>query len=40
MMVLNLLKIKEQLSQQPELELSKQPMLTYLFHAKRNSSFK
>lgn len=34
MMFLNLLKIKEWLSQQPELELGKQPVLTYLFHAK------
>lgn len=39
MMVLNLLKIKEQLSQQSELELSKQPMLTYLFPAKKKFQF-
>lgn len=37
MMFLNLLKIKELLSQQSELELGKQSMLT--FHEKRNSSF-
>lgn len=39
MMFLNLLKIKELLSQLPELELGKQPTLTYSFHAERNSSF-
>lgn len=39
MMFLNLLKIKELLSQQPELGLGKQPTLTYSFHAKRNASF-